>query len=183
MESKDLRAIGFAGFSGSGKTTLIEALIPVLRSKGLSVSLIKHAHHGFDVDVPGKDSYRHREAGAQEVLVTSDRRWALMHELRGDAEPSFQELLSRLSPCDLVIVEGFKKESFAKIEVRRKDHDAPALAPHDPWIIAIASDMPIDSGALPLLNLNDYAEIAQFLLKWLETPESLVKIHSLGMPQ
>lgn len=163
-----MRAIGFAGFSGSGKTTLIEALIPLLRAQSLTVSLIKHAHHGFDVDVPGKDSYRHRQAGAQEVLVTSDRRWALMHELREAPEPSLQEHLLRLSPCDLVIVEGFKKEAFAKIEVRRKEQDAPALAPSDPWIIAIAADSAIDSGTLPLLNLNDPSEIAQFLVNWLQ---------------
>jgi molybdopterin-guanine dinucleotide biosynthesis protein B len=175
-----LRAIGFAGFSGSGKTTLIEALIPILRASGLTLSLIKHAHHGFDVDVPGKDSYRHREAGAQEVLVTSDRRWALMHELRGHPEPSFHEHLQRLSPCDLVIVEGFKKEAFAKIEVRRKDHDAPDLAPHDPWIIAIASDTQIDSGALPLLNLNDPHDVAHFLLDWLEKPETALGSGALG---
>jgi molybdopterin-guanine dinucleotide biosynthesis adapter protein len=167
----ELKAIGFAGFSGSGKTTLIEALIPVLRAQGLTVSLIKHAHHGFDVDVPGKDSYRHREAGAQEVLVTSDRRWALMHELRGEPEPSFRDHLSRLSPCDLVIVEGFKKEAFAKIEVRRRDHDAPPLAPDDPWIIAIATDMDLPSERLPILDLNQPAAIAAFLVNWIAQAE------------
>jgi molybdopterin-guanine dinucleotide biosynthesis adapter protein len=169
--SKALKAIGFAGFSGSGKTTLIEALIPLLKSKGLSVSLIKHAHHGFDVDVPGKDSYRHREAGAQEVLVTSDRRWALMHELRGVPEPTFQEHLNRLAPCDLVIVEGFKKEPFAKIEVRRKEHNAPLLAPYDPWIIAIATDLELHSEKLPILNLNKPDEIAEFLVNWIKIAE------------
>jgi molybdopterin-guanine dinucleotide biosynthesis protein B len=162
-----LRALGFAGFSGSGKTTLIEAVIPLLRARGLAVSLIKHAHHGFDVDLPGKDSWRHRQAGAQEVLVTSGVRWALMHELRGRAEPTLAEHLERLSPCDVVLVEGYKREPFAKIEVRRRGHEAPPLAPLDPWIIAIAADFPVTGGALPCLDLNDPAALVEFIAEWL----------------
>lgn len=172
-----MRALGFAGFSGSGKTTLIEALIPLLKAQGLAVSLIKHAHHEFDVDVPGKDSYRHRQAGAQEVLISSERRWALMHELRGRPEPTLLEHLSHFAPCDLVIVEGFKKEPFAKIEVRRKDHDAPALWPSDPWIIAIASDSQIETQDLPVLDLNQPQQIAEFVAAWLAQPESLPPSH------
>jgi len=182
-DTKTLKVIGFAGFSGSGKTTLIEALIPVLRSKGLSISLIKHAHHDFDVDVPGKDSYRHREAGAQEVLVTSDRRWALMHELRGHPETTLQEHLQRLSPCDLVIVEGFKREPFAKIEVRRKDHDAPALAPSDPYIIAIATDTALESESLPILDLNQPNDIADFLVRYIAMPDFMHQHDHQGIPR
>ncbi len=160
--------LGFAGWSGSGKTTLIERLIPLLRARGLTVSLIKHAHHDFDVDVPGKDSWRHRKAGAQEVLVCSDRRWALMHELRADPEPSLQDHLRRLAPCDLVLVEGFKRDPVPKIEVRRAAHAAPLLAPSDPWIIAIASDRPLEGEALPVLDLNDVPAMAGFVAGWLK---------------
>jgi molybdopterin-guanine dinucleotide biosynthesis protein B len=162
-----MHPLGFAGFSGSGKTTLIEALIPLLRASGLSVSLVKHAHHEFDVDVPGKDSWRHRRAGAQEVLVTSGQRWALMHELRGREEPSLTEHLARMSPCDLVLVEGFKRDPFAKIEVRRQAFPAPLLAPEDPWIIAIASDRALEGESLPVLDLNDPRAIALFIVSWL----------------
>jgi len=161
-----MHVMGFAGFSGSGKTTLIEALIPCLCARGLRVSLIKHAHHEFDVDIPGKDSWRHRKAGAHEVLVTSAQRWALMHELRGAPEPDLTAQLAHLSPCDLVLVEGFKREPFAKIEVRRRDHPTPALAPDDPWIVAVASDHPVDAGALPRLDLNDVPAIADFICAW-----------------
>src|SRR4051795_1578085 len=115
-----MKIFGFAGYSGSGKTTLIERLIPLLTRRAIRVSLIKHAHHTFDVDQPGKDSHRHRQAGCTEVLVTSSRRWALMHELRGTAEPSLHEQLKHLSPCDLVIVEGYKSEAIPKVEVHRR---------------------------------------------------------------
>jgi molybdopterin-guanine dinucleotide biosynthesis protein B len=158
-----MKIFGFAGWSGSGKTTLIEKLIPRFSGCGLRVSLIKHAHHTFDVDHPGKDSYRHRHAGAGEVLVTSSRRWVLMHELRGAAEPVLDEHLKRLSPCDLVIVEGFKHASIPKLEVWRKVTGEPLLHPNDPHIVALATDAKIDT-PLPLLDLNDDSSIASFIL-------------------
>jgi molybdopterin-guanine dinucleotide biosynthesis protein B len=158
-----MRVFGFAGWSGSGKTTLIEKLIPRFVGAGLRVSLVKHAHHSFDVDQPGKDSYRHRHAGASEVLVTSSRRWVLMHELRGAAEPAFEDTLRRLSPCDLVIVEGFKRAAIPKLEVWRRETGEPLLHPNDERIVAVASDSPVET-RLPLLDLNDDAAIASFIL-------------------
>src|SRR5688572_6842008 len=135
-----MKIFGFAGYSGSGKTTLIEKLIPLFTQRGLSVSLIKHAHHMFDVDTPGKDSYRHRRAGCSEVLVTSSRRWVLMNELRGAPEPDLNELIARMSPCDLLLVEGFKRESIPKLEVYRALVGEPLIHPHDKNVVAIASD-------------------------------------------
>ena len=137
-----MRVIGLAGWSGSGKTTLLARLIPLLTGEGLRVSTIKHAHHNFDVDKPGKDSWTYRQAGASEVLVVSDTRWALMHELRGAAEPSLAELLGKLSKCDLVIVEGFKREPIPKIEIWRAEVGKPLLHPEDPAIVLMASDDP-----------------------------------------
>ena len=162
-----MRIFGFAGWSGSGKTTLIEQLIPRFVQRGLRVSLIKHAHHTFDVDQPGKDSYRHRQAGAAEILVTSSRRWVLMHELRGAHEPAFEEQVKRISPCDLLLVEGFKHAPIPKLEVWRKQTGEPLLHPNDPHIVAVASDARIET-KLPLLNLNDVDEIRNFILKKLE---------------
>jgi molybdopterin-guanine dinucleotide biosynthesis adapter protein len=162
-----MRIFGFAGWSGSGKTTLIEQLIPRFVQRGLRVSLIKHAHHTFDVDQPGKDSYRHRQAGAAEILVTSSRRWVLMHELRGAHEPSFEDQVKRISPCDLLLVEGFKHAPIPKLEVWRKETGEPLLHPNDPHIVAVASDARIET-KLPLLNLNDVDEIRNFILKKLE---------------
>ena len=162
-----MKIFGFAGWSGSGKTTLIEKLIPRFVGRGLRVSLIKHAHHTFDVDTPGKDSWRHREAGASEILVTSSRRWVLMHELRGAAEPPFDEQLKRLSPCDLVIVEGFKHAAIPKLEVWRKETGEALLHPNDPHIVAVATDAKIES-KLPVLPLNDDAAVADFILRFLK---------------
>jgi molybdopterin-guanine dinucleotide biosynthesis protein B len=162
-----MKVFGFAGWSGSGKTTLIEKLIPRLAKRGLRVSLIKHAHHTFDVDKPGKDSYRHRHAGASEVLVTSSQRWVLMHELRGTPEPSFEQQLKHLSPCDLVIVEGFKFQPIPKLEVHRAGTDAALLHPNDANIVAVATDAKIET-KLPLLDLNDDEAIADFILGYLE---------------
>jgi molybdopterin-guanine dinucleotide biosynthesis protein B len=159
-----MKIFGFAGYSGSGKTTLIERLVPRLVTQGLKVSLIKHAHHDFDIDHPGKDSYRHREAGCSEVLVTSDRRWVLMHELHGEAEPSLREQLKHLSPCDLVLVEGFKREPIPKLEIHRAARGEALLQPGDPYIVAIASDTAIQAG-VPVLDLNDPAQIAEFILR------------------
>ncbi len=159
-----MRVFGFAGFSGSGKTTLIERLIPLFVARGLRVSLIKHAHHSFDVDQPGKDSYRHRHAGATEVLVTSSRRWVLMHELRGEAEPSMEEILAHMSPCDLLLVEGFKRASIPKLEVYREVLGEGPLHPHDPHIVAIATDKPFEAH-IPVLDLNQPEAIGEFILQ------------------
>ena len=162
-----MKIFGFAGWSGSGKTTLIEQLIPRFGQRGLRVSLIKHAHHTFDVDQPGKDSYRHRHAGSSEVLVTSSRRWVLMHELRGAQEPSFDEQIRHLVPCDLLLVEGFKHAPIPKLEVWRAATGEGLLHPNDPHIVAVASDEKIKT-ALPLLDLNDVDGISQFILGKLE---------------
>jgi molybdopterin-guanine dinucleotide biosynthesis protein B len=159
-----MKVFGVAGWSGSGKTTLIEKLIPRFVKRGLRVSLIKHAHHSFDVDQPGKDSYRHRHAGASEVLVTSSRRWVLMHELRGVHEPSFEDQVKHLAPCDLVIVEGFKHAPIPKLEVWREATEEGLLHPQDAHIVAVASDVKVQT-RLPLLDLNDDAGIAEFILK------------------
>ena len=161
-----MKIFGFAGWSGSGKTTLIERLIPLFVARGLTVSLIKHAHHSFDVDQPGKDSYRHRHAGCSEVLVSSSRRWVLMHELRGAAEPDFEALIRQVSPCDLLLVEGFKREKLRKLEVYRASVGEPLLHPHDPDIVAVASDEPLAT-KLPQFNLDDAPAIAGFVVEHL----------------
>ncbi len=161
-----MKIFGFAGYSGSGKTTLIEKLIPLITARGLTVSLIKHAHHQFDVDTPGKDSYRHRHAGCTEVLVTSSRRWVLMHELRGAAEPGLQTQIKHLSPCDLLLVEGFKHDPIPKIEVYRAEVGEPLLHPHDANIVAIATDAALHT-PLPQLDLNQPPQVAAFVLKHL----------------
>jgi molybdopterin-guanine dinucleotide biosynthesis protein B len=158
-----MKVIGIAGYSGSGKTTLIEKLIPVLVREGIRVSLIKHAHHEFDVDQPGKDSYRHRHAGCAEVLVSSSTRWALMHELRGAAEPALAEQLKHLSACDLVIVEGYKSEAIPKIEVHRRTGHTPLLYPDDAHVVAVATDEILDT-PLPQLDLDDADDVARFIL-------------------
>jgi molybdopterin-guanine dinucleotide biosynthesis protein B len=157
------RTLGFAGYSGSGKTTLIEKLIPLLVERGLTVSVIKQSHHDIELDKPGKDSWRHRRAGATETLITSGHRWALIHELRGAPEPALEEHLARLSPCDLVLVEGFRHGNLPKIEVHRPGTGQPLLHPDDPNIIAVACDAPVET-ALTRLNLNDPGEIADFIL-------------------
>ena len=159
-----MKIFGVAGYSGSGKTTLIEKLIPRFTAKGLRVSLIKHAHHTFDVDQQGKDSWRHRHAGCQEVLVTSSRRWALMHELRGAAEPTLQELTQHLSDCDLLLIEGFKREPIPKLEVHRAVVGEPLLFPHDEHIVAVASDARVGTN-LPQFLLDDVVAIADFVEK------------------
>lgn len=160
-----MRVFGFAGFSGSGKTTLIEKLVPHFVARGSRISLIKHAHHGFDVDRPGKDSYRHREAGCAEVLATSSRRWALMHELRGAPEPRLDALIGHLSPCDLVLVEGFKREAVPKLEVHRSANvGEDLLFPHDPHIVAIATDASVET-ALPVFGLGNIEAIANFVMQ------------------
>ncbi len=157
-----MKTFGFAGWSGSGKTTLIEKLIPLFVQRGLRVSLLKHAHHTFDVDHPGKDSWRHRHAGATEVLVTSSRRWVLMHELRGAQEPSFDEQIEHFSPCDLLLVEGYKYAPIPKLEVWRTATGEGLLHPNDPHIVAIATDTRLEA-RLPQLELNDHQGIAAFI--------------------
>ena len=160
-----MKVFGIAGYSGSGKTTLIEKLIPEIRSRGLRVSVIKHAHHGFDLDRPGKDSWRHREAGAQEVLMLSSGRWVLMHELRETPEPTLEQQLAILSPCDLVLIEGFKAAPVPKVEVFRPANGKPPLWPENPHVVAVATDAAIDT-ALPMLDVNDPAAIADFILDY-----------------
>ena len=159
-----MRIFGLAGWSGSGKTTLMTALIPELVSRGITVSTLKHAHHAFDVDQPGKDSWRHRQAGAREVMISSQNRWALMHELRGTPEPEFDELVRRMSPVDLLLVEGFKRHPHAKIEVYRPSLGKPPLHPEDPMVVAIASDETLQGLRLPWLPLSDASAVANFIL-------------------
>ena len=159
-----MRVFGLAGWSGSGKTTLLTALIPELVSRGITVSTLKHAHHAFDVDQPGKDSWRHRQAGAREVMISSQNRWALMHELRGAAEPTFEELVRRMSPVDLLLVEGFKHHPHPKMEVYRPSLGKPLLHPEDPLVVAIASDEVLPELSLPWLPLSDISAVATFIL-------------------
>ena len=159
-----MRIFGLAGWSGSGKTTLMTALIPELVSRGITVSTLKHAHHAFDVDQPGKDSWRHRQAGAREVMISSHNRWALMHELRGAPEPSFDELVRRISPVDLLLVEGFKRHPHPKIEVYRPSLGKPPLHPEESSVVAIASDEMLPGLPLPWLPLSDAGAIATFIL-------------------
>lgn len=159
-----MRIFGLAGWSGSGKTTLMAALIPELTARGLTVSTIKHAHHAFDLDQPGKDSWRHRQAGASEVVVASQNRWALMHELRGAPEPTLDELIGRISPVDLLLVEGFKHHPHPKIEVYRRVLGKPLLYPDDPFVVAIAADERLPGLQLPWLPLSEAAAVAAFIL-------------------
>ena len=157
------RIIGIAGWKGSGKTTLVTRLLPVLTGRGFAVSTVKHAHDGFEVDVPGKDSRRHREAGAVEAVVSSATRWALVHELRGRREPALDELVARMSPVDLLIVEGFKRLPHAKIEVHRPALGHPLLAADDPAVVAIASDGPVAEAGRPVLDLDAPEAVADFI--------------------
>jgi molybdopterin-guanine dinucleotide biosynthesis protein B len=159
-----MKVIGVAGWSGAGKTTLISRVIPYLRGQGLRISVIKHAHHDFDIDVPGKDSWVHRQSGAEEVLVSSANRWALMHELRGAAEPPLAELLRKMSPVDLVVIEGFKSDRHRKIEVHRKANGKPPLFSNDPAIAGIATDAAIET-TLPVAHLDDIPAVAAMMRK------------------
>lgn len=160
-----MRVFGLAGWSGSGKTTLLIELIPALSAMGLQVSTVKHAHHEFDVDQPGKDSWRHRKSGATEVMVASSVRWALMHEHRGAREPGLRELLGKMIPVDLVLVEGFKGEDIPKLEVYRPSVGKAPLYPEDPHIVALASDERLPATTLPQFSLDDVDGIARFILK------------------
>jgi molybdopterin-guanine dinucleotide biosynthesis adapter protein len=158
-----MKVIGIAGWSGAGKTTLLTRMIPLLVARGLRVSTIKHAHHGFDVDQPGKDSHTHRTAGATEVLISSANRFALMHELRGAPELRLAALLEKLSPVDLVLVEGFKRETHPKLEVYRAVVGKPLLAPDDPNVVAITSDGPV-AARVPVVSLDDIEAVADILI-------------------
>ncbi|MAB15021.1 molybdopterin-guanine dinucleotide biosynthesis protein B [Parvibaculum sp.] len=158
-----MNIVGIVGWRNSGKTTLITRLIEFFSERGISVSTIKHAHHAFDIDHPGKDSFLHREAGAHEVLVASARRWALMHEVGEDDEPLLEEHIARLAPVDLVIVEGYKRHPHIKLEVRREGQEASDLAPEDTDIMAIIADYPIPDSTIPILPLNDPPAVARFI--------------------
>lgn len=169
-----MRVIGLAGWSGAGKTTLLVRLIPHLRGRGLTVSTLKHAHHAFEIDRPGKDSFEHRQAGASEVLVASGRRWALVHELRDEPEPGPGDLLRRLSRVDLVVVEGFKAYAHPKIEVHRAANGKPLLARDLPGIRAIAADTPLPGAPVPVVDLNDAAAVADQILVAAEPLERVI---------
>ena len=164
-----MKVFGITGYSNSGKTTLIEKLIPHFVAQGLSVSLIKHAHQGFDVDKPGKDSYRHRQAGAREVMLVSDQRWVLMHEMREEGEPQLAAQIARLSPCDLVLIEGYKASGIPKLEVHRPANGKPPIYPQGMSIVAVASDARLET-ELPCFDLDDVAAIAAFILSYAESP-------------
>lgn len=169
-----MRVFGLAGWSGSGKTTLMTRLIPVLVARRRRVSSIKHAHHGFDVDTPGKDSYEHRHAGATEVLVSSARRFALMHELRDAPEPGLPDLLRRLSRVDLVLIEGFKRDRHPKLEVFRLAVGKPPLWPEDPAIVAVASDGALPDCPHPVLDLDDTDAVADLVERHAVAVEALL---------
>jgi molybdopterin-guanine dinucleotide biosynthesis protein B len=160
-----MRIIGLAGWSGSGKTTLITKLIPCLLAQGLRVSTLKHAHHGFDLDKPGKDSFVHRVAGATEVIISSAKRWAILHELREEPEWNMADLVAKMSPVDLVLVEGFKRDAFPKFEIHRAANGKPLLHPDDPHIVAVACDTKLPNVKIPVVDLNDIEKIADLLLK------------------
>ncbi len=159
------RVIGIVGWKNNGKTTLVERLVLTLSRRGLRVSTVKHAHHSVDIDQPGKDSHRHRLAGASEVVLATARRWALIHELKDEPEPPLEAILARMAPVDLVIVEGYKSSAHPKIEVHRRERATPLIAREDPSVIAVASDEPLPGLAIPVLDLDDADGIAQFILE------------------
>jgi len=155
---------GITGWKNSGKTQLVTRLVAEFTSRGLKVSTVKHAHHNFDIDRPGADSYRHREAGAVEVALVSGRRWALMHELREEEEPPLSAILPRLAPCDLILIEGYKRENHPKIEARRTESASKGpLSPEDPHILAVAADHVIPGETLPVYDLDDISGLADFI--------------------
>ena len=159
-----MKIFGLAGWSGSGKTTLVMRLLPELNGRGYTVSTVKHAHHNFDTDKPGKDSYEHRRAGATEVMVSSVKRWALMHENRGGLEPDLDALAARMTPVDLLLVEGFKRYGHAKMEIHRPSVGKDLLCGDDPHIVAVASDEALPQVNVPVLDINDVSAIADFIV-------------------
>ena len=161
----DMRIIGLAGWSGSGKTTLVTKLIPCFLARGVKVSTLKHAHHGFDLDTPGKDSFMHRAAGATEGIISSGKRWAILHELREEPEWDLPHLVAKMSPVDLVLVEGFKRDAFPKLEIHRIANGKPLIHPEDPHIVAVASDSAVPDAKVPVVDLNNIDAIADLLLK------------------
>jgi molybdopterin-guanine dinucleotide biosynthesis adapter protein len=168
MDTKacDMKTFGMIGWSGSGKTTLIIQLIPELIGRGFSVSSMKHTHHNFDIDKPGKDSFEHRVAGAKQVLITGTKRWALLNENRDQEEPDIDALLAKMDPVDLVLIEGFKQHPHYKMEVFRPSVEKPLLALEDSSVVAVATDEEVDSGGLPIVDLNDVAAVADFIIKF-----------------
>jgi molybdopterin-guanine dinucleotide biosynthesis protein B len=173
---KRMRIIGLAGWSGSGKTTLVTRLIPHLTARGLRVSTLKHAHHGFDLDQPGKDSFMHRAAGATEVIVSSSRRFAILHELRGEPEWDLPALVAKMSPADLVLVEGYKRDPFPKLEIHRAANGKPLIHPDDPHIIAIAADIPLPDSKIPVVDLDDVGAIAELLIRFAVPVEKIAAL-------
>jgi molybdopterin-guanine dinucleotide biosynthesis protein B len=169
----DQKIIGFAGYSGSGKTTLLEKVIPLLTARGLRIAVIKHAHHDFDIDKPGKDTFRHRQAGAGEVMIISAQRWALMHELREEKEPAMEELCARFSPCDLILAEGYKCATIPKLEVFREENrarpDWQNIYPSDPQIVAVITDCK-EAFPLPVLDINQPENVAAFIMNYFSFP-------------
>lgn len=164
-----MKIFGFAGWSGSGKTTLVKAVIPALTARDLKISTIKHTHHNFDIDRPGKDSYEHRAAGACEVVISGAQRWALLHENRGEPEPKIEDMLKRMSPVDLVLIEGFKTYPHAKMEVYRPEVGKPLLCADDPSIVAVATTADLDV-TIPRLDLDDVESIADFVIDFCDLP-------------
>jgi len=175
-----MRILGFAGWSGSGKTTLLAKIIPLLVARGLTVSTVKHAHHGFDVDTPGKDSHTHRLAGATEVMVASAKRWALMHELREPSEPAIYDLLGKMSPVDLVLVEGFKSAQHARIEVYRQAVGRPPFHPENPHVAGIVSDTPFPDAGLPVVDIDDIEAVVALVLAKAESLEAVLARRRTG---
>jgi len=159
-----VKIFGITGWKNAGKTTLVAKLVTELKTRGFSVSTVKHAHHKFDLDQPGRDSYQHREAGAQEVLISSGKRWALMHELDGGAEYSLDDLLAKMTPVDIVLIEGFKNDAHPKIECHRATSEMPLVSATNKTIVAVASDVDVNTGGLKRLNLNDITQIADFVM-------------------
>jgi molybdopterin-guanine dinucleotide biosynthesis protein B len=159
-----VQVFGLVGWSGAGKTTLMVGILPLIAARGIRVSTMKHAHHYFDIDVPGKDSYRHREAGASEVLITSSGRWVLMHELRDEAEPPIRDLIERMTPVDLLLIEGFKTHAHPKLEVYRQAEARPLMWQPGSDIVAVATDVALPEVSVPVLDINDHAGIVDFIL-------------------
>jgi molybdopterin-guanine dinucleotide biosynthesis protein B len=163
-----MKLLGIAGFKNAGKTTLTEKLVKEFTARGYRISTVKHAHHGFDIDQEGRDSWRHRQAGASEVAVVSMKRWALVHELRGEAEPELREVIAKMAPCDLILTEGYKGESHPKIEVRNLELNHPELAGRDPTVIAIACNGAVKKAPVPVFDREDVKSIADFIVERME---------------